>query len=320
MSAGEIAAVAGMVLSGAVMLFFLFALLSALIAAVLFRYTIHRRPQKGERTHSAGLDPFDAMLQQGLAWSNEQHFETVTVQSWDGLRLQARFLFVPGSKKAVLMMHGYLADTMYEFSCGMRYFYEHGYSVLLPAQRAHDESQGEYIGFGVLERYDVLTWSQYLTRRCGADCRILLHGISMGASTVLMASGLPLPHNVVGIISDCGFTSPEAIMQCVLHRDMRLYGFPILYFARAFSHRYAKFDTAYSTREALRHSEIPVLFIHGSDDELVPISMTLDNYQACRSPKRLMVVRGARHGCSYFTDTPAYTRAVEDFASLCGIV
>lgn len=318
MSASTVLIAIGIVLCGIALIVGLYVLIGAIVAAVLFEYTIkrHKRHSTG---HSAGLDVFDDTIRKGCAWADSMAFERVEITSRDGVRLRGRFLECPGSKKAVLMMHGYLADTIYEFSCGMRYFYEQGYSVLLPAQRAHDESDGRYIGFGALERYDVLEWSRFLSRRCGKDTKILLHGVSMGASSVLMASDLSLPENVVGIVSDCAFTSPEAIMSHVLHRDLRLYGFPILFFARSYIRRFAKYNALQSTEDSLSHCSVPVLFIHGSDDELVPISMTLDNYHACASDKRLMVVRGAGHGCAYFADTPAYIRAVEDFAALCGI-
>lgn len=319
MTVRDYLAAAGIVLAGFSSLFLLFCCFSALLAAILFRFAVHRRRRRKTGTHSAGLEPFDPMIREGITWADGQSFETVHIRSRDGLTLAGRFLPGDDPKKAVLMMHGYLADTMYEFSCGMRYFHEQGYNVLLPAQRAHDESEGDYIGFGVLERYDVQRWCCYLTQRLGADCRILLHGISMGGATVLMASDLPMPPSVAGIIADCAFTSPQAIMNCVLRRDMHLYGFSILPAARFMSRRFAKFDTTYSAVDSVRHSRLPILFIHGSADEMVPLEMTLESYRECVSPKRLMVVPGAMHGCSFFTNPEIYARAVEDFAHLCHV-
>ena len=75
--------------------------------------------------------------------------------------------------------------------------------------RAHGESEGDYIGFGCLDRKELLKWIDWVIDYCGDDTEIYLHGISMGASTALMASGLDLPSQVKGIISDCEFTSPR---------------------------------------------------------------------------------------------------------------
>ena len=108
-------------------------------------------------------------------------------------------------------------------------------------------------------------------------------------------------------------------MNCVLRRDMHLYGFSILPAARFMSRRFAKFDTTYSAVDSVRHSRLPILFIHGSADEMVPLEMTLESYRECVSPKRLMVVPGAMHGCSFFTNPEIYARAVEDFAHLCHV-
>ena len=65
--------------------------------------------------------------------------------------------------------------------------------MLLVDERSHGDSEGEYIGFGCLDRMDALGWIEWLVGRCGEDMEILLHGTSMGGATVLMASGLELP-------------------------------------------------------------------------------------------------------------------------------
>lgn len=78
-------------------------------------------------------------------------------------------------------------------------------------QRAHGDSEGHTITFGVRERMDCLLWCRYAVEHFGTDCEIWLNGVSMGASTVLMASNLPLPPQVKGIIADCPYDSPRGI-------------------------------------------------------------------------------------------------------------
>lgn len=135
----------------------------------------------------------------------------------------------------------------------------------------------------------------------------------MGATTVLMAAGLPLPSNVKGIIADCGFTSPEDIWKHVMEKNIHVPYHPI---RRAMADSFCKKKIQsgareYSTIEAMRHCRVPVLFVHGTDDHFVPIKMTYENYKACVAPKRLFVVPGAEHGMSYFLNKEAYEREVE---------
>ena len=129
-----------------------------------------------------------------------------------------------------------------------------------------------------------------------------------------MASGLNLPNNVKGIISDCGFTSPHAIWKHVteknLHLPYLLQGVLADRWCRKNIHVGAKSCT---TVEALRKTRTPVLLIHGTEDKFVPVRMTYENYQACTAPKRLFIVPGAEHGMSYHLDPSGYRRAVTQF-------
>ena len=144
---------------------------------------------------------------------------------------------------------------------------------------------------------------------------IYLAGISMGASTVLMASGFPeLPENVAGIIADCGFTSAQAEWQHISEHNLHM----------PYRHRRGHVDAlcrrkiaiksdAYSTLDAMKECRTPILFIHGADDTFVPAAMTLENYAACQAPKQLLIVPGAGHGMSYFYDREGYEKAIRQF-------
>ena len=139
-------------------------------------------------------------------------------------------------------------------------------------------------------------------------------GISMGATTVLMASGLDLPKSVHGVMADCGFTSPDAEWKHVMENNLHLpYRFHSRLADMMFSQKNSAHLTDYSTVDALRETELPVLFVHGTSDFLVPVEMTYENYQACRSPKRLLIVPGADHGVSYCVERERYEQAVKDF-------
>jgi fermentation-respiration switch protein FrsA (DUF1100 family) len=135
----------------------------------------------------------------------------------------------------------------------------------------------------------------------------------MGAATVLMASALPLPSNVVGIVSDCAYSSPEAIIRKVC-RDMgnsdRI-GFPFVRLSARVFGGFSVMDGG--AVEAVKHAKIPVMLKHGAEDDFVPVSMCHDIYAACASPKELLIIPKAGHGLSYFYDTDRYTLAVLSF-------
>ena len=242
-------------------------------------------------------------------------YEDVFITSFDGLRLHAKFYAASERKAPVqIMFPGYKSSAERDFCGGLREGIDGGFNVLLVDQRAHGESEGKYLTFGVNERFDCLSWASYAAERFGNDVKIYLYGISMGAATVLMASALPLPKSVSGIVADCGYTSPKAII-CSVLRDHHVPAAPVYAVAR----RGARLlwgvgvDAAYAP-DALSRSHIPVLFIHGDDDRFVPCRMSRENFEASAAEhKKLLIVHNAGHGLSYMLDRPAYLSALHSF-------
>ena len=158
--------------------------------------------------------------------------------------------------------------------------------MILVDERGHGRSEGRVLSFGIKEQYDCLEWTKYATERFGEDTKIVLGGISMGAAIVLLAAGLDLPNTVKGILADCGYTSPKEIVQKVSGDR----GLPVkvMYpLARLGAKLFGHFDLEDGdTEEALRKCKVPVLFIHGEDDRLVPCEMSRRNYAACASEKK----------------------------------
>lgn len=240
--------------------------------------------------------------------------ETVKVQSHDGLQLTGHLYECPAPKRIVVAMHGWRSDWTMDFGATAEFYRNSGATVLYADQRGQNDSDGEYIGFGIHERHDCLKWIDFVLERYGDRLPVYLLGVSMGASTVLMASGLDLPPNVKGIIADCGFTSPKDMWEHVMNNNLRLNGkvaYPII---NKICKRVAQFEAdEYSTLDAMEVNTRPILFIHGSDDNFVPLKMSVDNYLACKAQKDLLIVPGAGHGMSYIADSGAYKRAVKRF-------
>ncbi len=241
-------------------------------------------------------------------------FETVKIMAPDGVELVGHFHPHPNPKRVILAFHGWRSGWSRDFGFIADFWFDRGCSVLFLEQRGQNNSGGAYIGFGMLERHDCAAWARWMHRRTGGRLPLYLAGISMGATTVLMASDLELPPSVKGILADCGFTSPHAIWKHVTEKNLHI---PFLLqgiVANEICKKELRIGSKEcSTQEALRNTKIPVLFFHGTDDKFVPVEMTYENYKATASPKRLLVVPGAQHGMSYHVDRPGYQKATDEF-------
>ena len=293
-----------------------------------YRRTMIRQNAKMERTvKMAGTDwsQYKDMLAERKQFMMEQKREDVYVQSFDDLKLHGvYFPAINGNsdnvignsdkKRVVICMHGYTSRSMQDFTGLTDYYFKHGFAMLQTDARAHGESEGDYIGFGCLDRKDLLKWIDWVIDYCGDDTEIYLHGISMGASTALMASGLDLPSQVKGIISDCAFTSPKEVFTHVLKTMYHLPAFPIIPGADAVNKALAGYgmDECNAKRE-VKKAKVPILFIHGGKDTFVPVNMCNELYECCASPKKLLIVEDAAHGESYYKDTATYEAALDDF-------
>lgn len=266
-----------------------------------------RRPLKDEQ-QEVYAQTVMALIEETLA----RQFEPVTIRACDGTALYGKFYSAGEGAPIQIMMHGYKSVGERDFCGGLKLALENGCSVLLADQRGHGKSGGRCLTMGVRERRDCVSWADYLAERF-PGCRIILTGMSMGAATVLMAAGLELPENVKGIIADCGYTSPEAILKDVLRR-MGLKSGLAYALIRLSARLFAGFDpNKYSSTEALRAAKVPVLLLHGEDDRFVPCEMGRENYEACAAKKELLTFPGAGHGLSYMTDTARYEKAVLRF-------
>lgn len=285
-------------------------------SAYFYRRTMKRNKAKTERTMKmSGTDwsQYTPLLGPRKEYMMAQPHEDVWIRSEDGLRLHGTFFPNGGAKKAVICFHGYTSQGMNDYIGLSDYYLKHGFAMLLVDERAHGQSEGEYIGFGCLDRLDALKWIQWMIETIGEEVSLLLHGTSMGGATVLMTSGLELPPQVKGIISDCGFTSPKYVFTHVLHSMYHLPAFPMIQIADLVNRKKAGYglDECNAARE-VRKAKVPILLIHGDQDTFVPCSMCGEIYENCASPKKKLIVRGAAHAESYYKDMKAYEAALDE--------
>jgi fermentation-respiration switch protein FrsA (DUF1100 family) len=257
-------------------------------------------------------EPYKTAVEKGRELEN-MGLQTVSVTAEDGIKLTGHWYPAADPARVVLAVHGWRSSWWKDFGAVSDFLHDSRCSVMFIEQRGQGNSEGEYMGFGMTERFDMLVWLDWL---CGhtRDLPIYITGISMGATTVLMTSGLGLPERVHGIIADCGFTSAKEIFRYVarnrLHLMYDIHKADIEYFCKE---KIQVGTDDYSTIDALRVNTVPVLFVHGTDDTFVPISMTYENYKACAAPKMLFVVPGAEHGGSYLIDSEGYEEKLCEF-------
>ena len=248
-------------------------------------------------------------------------FETVYITSFDGLNLAGRYYHVKDGAPVHIQFHGYKGWAYRDFCGGNKLARERGCNTLVVDQRAHGMSEGNTISMGINERFDCLSWINYICERFGRDVKIVISGVSMGATTVLMAAGLGLPENVIGIIADCPYSSPKEIIMKVCS-DMKLPERLMYPFVRLGAKLYGHFDLEVAdAAEAVCHAKVPILLIHGEDDRFVPCSMSQKIFERFKEANLdgnmlLETFPGAGHGISFMEDEVRYGRIIDKAIAL----
>lgn len=248
------------------------------------------------------------------AWDKATPLEEKTITSTDGLKLKG-FIHKQDSTshRWCIAIHGYNCDHTFMTYIAQQYF-EHGYNVLSPDLRSSGKSDGKYIGMGWLERQDILQWIDTIVK-LDPQAKIALHGVSMGAATVMMVSGEQLPPNVKVCVEDCGYSSIWAQFANKLKALYHLPIFPVLNVASLVCKVKAGYFFSDGDCVAQLHkNRTPMLFIHGSADDYVPFDMlnSVYNADAC-ADKQMLVIKGARHSMSCYTDPAKYWSSVFPF-------
>lgn len=288
--------------------------LTAFICFLMAFYAPRRRAIKGFELPPGRIYlPYHDTMKR---WNDEVmalNHEDMWITSHDGLKLHGKYYECAPGAPIELMFHGYRGSAERDLCGGVRRAFALGRNVLLVDQRACGQSQGRIITFGIRERRDCLNWIAFINERFGPSQKIILTGISMGAATVLCAAGEDLPENVVGVLADCGYTSPKAIIRKVITQM----GLPanLLYpFVKLGARLFGGFSVEETSPiEAVTRCTRPVIFIHGETDHYVPCSMSRENYEACASPKRLVTIPNAGHGMAYLVDEEKYLQVLCEF-------
>ena len=245
-------------------------------------------------------------------WPLEHSKEEWIIESDDHLELKA-WLYRNPSAVYVIFNHGYHADISTQGDICEVLHDQLGWNVLLISPRGTGISQGEYITFGAKERYDLAAWAWELSRR-EPESKIVLMGWSMGAHTVMGALGLELPSNVIAAVSDSGYIRPDDQIKLTIKARHPWILFPdtLISSVDRYCHSDYDFSVHYSILGGLQLNHVPVLFVHGRMDSLVPCSCAAACYEANFGEKQLMIVDQAGHCESFYKERSKYIAAVSD--------
>lgn len=266
------------------------------------------------------FDQFDAVhegIKISVARMASRPYESITINSFDGSKLFARYYHMADNAPVHIMFHGYKSSSILDCSGVSHFAQQLGHNAIVVDQRSHGQSEGSVITFGIKERKDCLAWIQYAIERFGEDVPILLFGLSMGAATVLMVNDLELPKNVKGIIADCPYSSPKEIIMKVA-KEMHFPAHIMLPFVWLGGYFFGHFNLFESSAiEAIKTSELPILILHGNADELVPCDMSKNMILSGAKDIRLELFEGAGHGLSYIILPDKYEKTVITFIHKC---
>ncbi|MBQ4066283.1 MAG: alpha/beta hydrolase [Clostridia bacterium] len=295
-------------------------LLAALITALVcfFRVFYFKNPgplKDGEYDIPEGriYEPYREKM---VGWQKQLRslpYRSLEIKSHDGLTLRGRYYECEKGAPVEIMFHGYQGSSERDLCGGVFRAFKLSHNVLLIDHRAGGASEGHVISFGVNEHKDCLLWIELAKKEFGNDVRLILTGVSMGAATVMMAAGEKLPQNVKYVLADCGYSTAKDIIKKVIDEM----GLPkdLLYpFVKLGARLFGGFDLEEtSPLDAVKHSCVPILFIHGDDDRYVPLKMSKTLYEECTSDKKLVIIEGAGHGLAYPVDSKKYLDALEEF-------
>lgn len=268
-----------------------------------------------------------AMYVIGDSWARRGMKEEVEILSEDGYRLKGVVFpaarsqpghvivqeTVAGSHRWVILLHGYTGSKEMMFPYAYRYV-QHGFNALVPDFRCQGESEGDYIGLGATDSRDLMLWIDLILQR-DPDADIVLHGLSMGASTALILSGMEdVPPSVRAIVSDCAFTDAYSMFREKIGSWFYLPAFPVVDSANLMIRLRAGYDLREtSPLNAVKRRRIPTLFIHGREDKMIPVEMCLQLYEAAACPKEILIIDGAGHAQAGTRDPELYFDTADRF-------
>jgi fermentation-respiration switch protein FrsA (DUF1100 family) len=292
--------------------FILVLLMLLLVASGYFFYVAEYRQTANNKNYSNASNAVKSLVNEYQSFAKNSS-KIVSITN-DNLKLHAEYVSAKNkTNKTVIVIHGFRRNLtgMKDYSA---VFLKQGYNVLNIDNRGHGKSEGNFVGFGWLDKNDVLKWIDYLIKQ-NPNVEIVPFGISMGGATVTMLSGEKLPSNVKAIIEDSAYTTAD---EEITYQAKEMFNLPKFPFVDLVSLE-SKIIAGYSFKEAdavksVKKNKLPMLFMHGGDDTYVPTYMVNILFKADPdSRKQLWIAPNSEHVDSLKDHTQEYESHVKDF-------
>ena len=266
------------------------------------------KPDEEQTALYAGENRADAQT-----WFTENKGEDRTLTTEKTGRIHA--YVIPAetdSHKWAVLCHGYNGAPEGTAVYAVHY-HALGYHCVSPAMRGWGNDETAYCSMGWRDQDICRAWIDWIVAM-DPGAQIVLHGYSMGAVTVMLATGKDLPENVKAAACDCGFTACEAQFRHVIGSFTGLPAFPLLNAVSLIAKLRGNLDVKRNRPiDAVARSKTPTIFLHGTADDFVPYPMMRELYDACAAPKTMQPIEGGQHASSVMKDPDTYWRAVDAF-------
>lgn len=281
-----------------------------LVGELLYRIVFSRR-SLSSRVLRKNIDKKLKEYKIDLCWWDKHKFTKFSTVSFDQLKLVAHY-YDANSNKTAIIVHGF-GENYREMQQYCNFFFEKNFNMLVVDNRTHGESQGNSIGFGWMDRLDIISWINFLNEKT-PNKKILLFGVSMGGAAVCCAAGEKLPENVVAVISDCAYDNVDRQITYIM-RKIKLIRKPLKKHLYSFAKRVHGFDIMEAdVIKQVKNTKIPILYIHGKDDDFVPVENVYNLFNS--TPENLrdkFIVDEAKHALSYPVAGVFYEKKINDF-------
>ena len=287
---------------------------------IFYRVSVRKKPRDPAIHSLFSQNKLDLVgeenIKSTLEWIKQSVTDSVCIQSNDGLRLHASLINAENAKGVVIIFHGYRSFGARDFCLQLPMLHEAGYHIMLVDQRSHGESEGKYICYGTKEHKDALLWRKKASEIYGKDIPIALFGLSMGAATVLMASGEIEKDDtqVKCVVADCPFYDAYEIIKHVLWKYNKIYPQPIIHFVKFWARFLADFNmNSPSCAEKAKKSSLPFLIFHGKEDKFVPTDCSVRLANELGDRAKLVLIDEARHAEAVYYNKELYKNELLGF-------
>ncbi|MEG2017885.1 MAG: alpha/beta hydrolase [Clostridium sp.] len=259
---------------------------------------------------------FEAMKQRNIYDKSEYeslNFSQEEIVSIDRLKLKGYHLKTStNNNKVILLIHGYTGNHFMSLQF-VNLFKDLSYDIFMIDARSHGDSEGSYPTYGIMEKEDIRLWINHIRSKYPHDITIGLHGQSMGAATSLLYG--EKYKDIDFIIADCPFSDAKQVLCYQFAEVAHVPPTPIYSLLNAYTRYFCGLNFEDSSPISnIPKMNIPVLFIHGTSDSIIPFAMSEELYKTkAGSNDELLLVKNAEHVEAYSQNKSLYENTVKNF-------